>query len=140
MQVDVATARRFVLGCQGLWPSRRWRGKRGVREAVRQVGSVQVDPLDVVGHNQDLVLLSRVHEYRSRYLDQALYQERSLFEWGANLHIRPIEELPYLLPKIRTVDYQGRRARFERTHRALITRILEEVETRGPIPRSRRIT
>lgn len=133
MEVDASTARRFVLGHQGLWPARRWRGKAGLRKAVREIGSVQVDPLDVVGHNQDLVLLSRVEGYSARYLDQALYQERSLFEWGGNLQIRPIEELPYLLSKIRTVDYQGRRARFERTHRALIARILKEVEASGPI-------
>lgn len=131
--VDASAARRFVLGRQGLWPARRWRGRGGVREAVRQIGSVQVDPLDVVGRNQDLVLLSRVQGYRSEYLNQALYQDRTLFEWGANLHIRPIEELPYLLSKIRTADYQGRRARFEKAHRTLIGRILKEVEARGPI-------
>lgn len=116
MEVDASTARRFVIGRQGLWPARRWSGQAGVLEAVRQIGSVQVDPLDVVGRNQDLVLLSRVQGYRSRYVDQALYRERSLFEWGGNLHIRPIDELPYLLPKIRTTDYLGRRARFESTH------------------------
>lgn len=133
VKVDAATARRFVLGRQGLWPGRRWRGKAGVREAVRQIGSVQVDPLNVVGYNQDLVLLSRVAGYQSPYLDQALYEERSLFEWGGNLQIRPIEEFPYLLPQIRIADYLGRRARFERTHRALMARILKEVEQRGPL-------
>jgi hypothetical protein len=132
LQVDATTARRFVLGCQGLWPTRRWQGREGVLEAIRQIGSVQVDPLNVVGHNQDLVLLSRVLGYQSRDLDRALYQERSLFEWGANLQIRPIEELPYLLPKIRTADYQGRRAQFERTHRSLMAKILEQIEARGP--------
>ena len=50
VEVDASTARRFVLGHQGLWPARRWHGKAGVRTAVRQIGSVQVDPLDVVGH------------------------------------------------------------------------------------------
>jgi len=132
LKVDALTARRFVLGQQGLWPSRRWQGREGVAEAVRQIGSVQVDPLNVVGHNQDLVLLSRVHGYQSQYLDRALYKERSLFEWGANLHIRAIQELPYFLPKIRTADYQGRRAQFERTHRPLISKILKVIEARGP--------
>lgn len=133
IEIDATTARRFVLGSQGLWPARRWRGRRGVVEAVREIGSVQVDPLDVVGHNHDLELLSRVDRYDSRLLEVALYRDRSLFEWGGTLHIRPTEDLPYLLPKIRTVDYLGRRARFERSHRDLMRQVLREVETRGPI-------
>jgi uncharacterized protein len=133
LAVDASTARRFILGQQGLWPGRRWRGPEGLRLAVRQIGSVQVDPVSVVGHSQDLALLSRVHRYRPEHLERALYVERSLFEWGGNLQIRPIEELPYLLPKIRTTDYLGRRARFENTHRELVARVLREVEARGPI-------
>jgi uncharacterized protein len=133
IEVDASTARRFVLGQQGLWPGRRWQGEEGVLRAVRQIGSIQVDPLNVIGHNQDLVLLSRVHRYRPEHLEHALYEERSLFEWGGNLQIRPIEELPYLLSKIRTADYLGRRARFEKAHADLIARVLKEVETRGPL-------
>lgn len=133
LEVDAPTARRFLLGGQGLWPGRRWVGEQGIHDAIRQIGSIQVDPLNVVGHNQDLVLLSRVDGYRPDQLDRALYQKRSLFEWGGNLQIRPIEIFPYLLPKIRTADYLGRRALFERTHPGLIARVLKEVETRGPI-------
>lgn len=133
LEIDTPTARRFLLGTQGLWPGRRWEGERGVHDAACQIGSIQVDPLNVVGHNQDLVLLSRVAGYRPDQLVRALYRERSLFEWGGALNIRPIEALPYLLPKIRTADYLGRRALFERTHRDLIAGVLKTVETGGPI-------
>jgi uncharacterized protein YcaQ len=133
LKVDAQTARRFLLGAQGLWPGRRWAGERGVLDAVRQIGSIQVDPLNVVGHSQDLVLLSRVDGYRPEHLDRALYHQRTLFEWGGALNIRPIESLPYLLHKIRTADYLGRRALFERTHPDLVTKVLREVEARGPL-------
>jgi uncharacterized protein len=133
LTVDDSTARRFVLGGQGLWPGRRWKGREGLREALRHVGSIQVDPLNVVGHSQDLVALSRVDGYRPQHLERALYRDRSLFEWGGNLQIRPTEAFPYLLPKIRSADYLGRRAAFERTHATLVARILRAVETRGPI-------
>jgi uncharacterized protein len=133
VRVDIPTARRFVLGVQGLWPGRRWKGVEGLQAALEEIGSVQVDPLDVVGHSQDLVLSSRVIGYRPRQLERALYQTRTLFEWGGNLQIRPVDELPYLLPRIRVADYLGRRARWERSHRAVVRRVLREVEERGPL-------
>lgn len=133
LEVDVVTARRYILGLQGLWPGRRWNGIQGLHSAVQEIGSVQVDPLDVVGQSQDLALCARVETYRPSLLDHALYERRSLFEWGANLHIRPIEELPYMLSKMRKWDYQNRRASFERTHQALIAEVLRAVETRGPL-------
>ena len=40
-------ARRFVLGRQGLWPGRRWRGKQGTARALRACEAVQLDPLVV---------------------------------------------------------------------------------------------
>ena len=92
-----------------------------------------MDPLNVVGRSHDLALCSRVENYRPALLDDALYRKRTLFEWGGNLRIRPIEELPYLLPLMRVADYKGRRKHFFRTHAALVARVLKTVEAQGPI-------
>jgi uncharacterized protein len=131
--IDRTTARRFVLGLQGLWPGRRWHGRDGLVAAVDQSGSIQVDPLDVVGHSQDLALNARVDGYRPADLDRALYRDRTLFEWGGNLQIYPVTELPYLRAQMRVADYLGRRARFERSHGPLLETILAEIESRGPL-------
>ncbi len=56
-----------------------------------------------------------------------------LFEWGGNLRIRPIEELPFLLPLMQVADYKGQREHFFQTHAALVSRVLKAVETRGPL-------
>lgn len=88
-------ARRFLLGRQGLWPGRRWRGKAGTLTAVRQLGSVQMDPLTIVARSHDLVLWSRVADYRPEMLRHHLYTDRSLFDYGGVLRIQPIEELPH---------------------------------------------
>jgi hypothetical protein len=133
IEVDATTARRFVLGRQGLWPGRRWRGLEGVHAAIHEVGAIQIDPLDVVGRSHDLALASRVDGYRPALLARALYDQRLLFEWGGTLQVRPIEELPFMLRRMRAADYQGRRARFERSHRSLIQSLLKEVESRGPL-------
>jgi hypothetical protein len=58
--ISQATARRYVLGRQGLWPSRRWAGKDGTEEALRTIEAVQMDPLNVVARDHDIILWSRV--------------------------------------------------------------------------------
>ena len=70
--ISKQTARRFVLGKQGLWPGRRWKSKRGTFEVLRTCEAVQLDPLNVVGRSQDIVLHSRVLDYKPHYLQQAL--------------------------------------------------------------------
>lgn len=130
--IDVGTARRFILGRQGLWPGRRWKGKEGVAKAVRYTGGVQVDPLDVVGHNQDIVLLGRVEDYRQSMLDACLYKERSLFEWGGTVVIRPIEEFPHFR-RLMTLKVEEKRWKhFADDQRDVVTRVRQTVEREGP--------
>jgi uncharacterized protein len=131
--VSVETARRFVLGRQGLWPGRRWEGRTAVDRALRYIGSVQPDPLDVVGHSQDLALWGRIVGYRAADLQAALYRRRTLFEWGGNLQIRPVEELPYLRIVMQRKVLEERWRRFARAHASLLARVTREVEVRGPL-------
>ena len=49
--ISQQTARRFVLGKQGLWPGRRWKGKKGVAQAIRICEAVQLDPLNVIARS-----------------------------------------------------------------------------------------
>ena len=88
-------ARRFILGRQGLWPGRRWKGKRGVERAMRAMEYLQLDPLQVVARSQDLALHSRVIGYAPGMWEQPCYGERKFFDWGGWLAVRPMEELPY---------------------------------------------
>ena len=133
LEVQPRTARRFILGRQGLWPGRRWTAREGIERAVHEACAVQVDSLDVVGRSQDLALASRVEGYRPVDLQRGLYQQRSLFEWGGGLFIRPIEEFPYLIHRMREVGLDPSWESFGRTHRALISRVLRAVKERGPL-------
>ena len=72
-KVDITIARKVVLGSQGLWPGRRHTGATGISNAIREMQSVQVDPINIVGRNHDLALLARVENYKSADLDQLLY-------------------------------------------------------------------
>ena len=35
LTINIDIARRFILGKQGLWPGRRWRGIQGTEQAMR---------------------------------------------------------------------------------------------------------
>jgi len=55
-------------------------GKPGIKKLLRRIGSVQYDPLNVVGRNPDLVFQSRIKDYRMSLLEELLYRERSLID------------------------------------------------------------
>ena len=50
--ISQQTARRFVLGKQGLWPGRRWNGKKGTAQTIRACEAVQLDTLNIVAPSQ----------------------------------------------------------------------------------------
>src|SRR6185312_8242479 len=93
--ISQRTARRFVLGKQGLWPGRRWEGLAGTREAMRAAEYVQLDPLAILARSHDLVLHSRVSGYEPAFFNSLAYEQHEFFEWGGWLAMRPMEELPY---------------------------------------------
>lgn len=93
--IDQQTARRFILGKQGLWPGRRWAGRAGTRAAARAVEHLQLDPLVIVARSHDLMLHSRVADYRPELFDDLAYRRREFFDWGGWLAVRPMDELPY---------------------------------------------
>ena len=73
-------ARRFLLAHQSLWPPRKLKGKQAILEFVRSVGTIQFDPINVVGRNADLVLQSRINGYKPKMLHELLYEDRSLLD------------------------------------------------------------
>jgi uncharacterized protein len=80
--ISKSTERRFVLGKQGLYPGRRWRGKGGVAAALQAGAAVQVDPIHVVACSHDIALYGRVLDYEPVLLWTLLYQDRIAFEAG----------------------------------------------------------
>src|SRR5918996_6070767 len=89
------TAHRYVLGKQGLWPGRRWKGKKGTAQAIRVCEAVQLDPLNVIARSQDIVLHNRVLDYKPEYLYEVAYKDRQFFDYGGWLAMYPMSDLPY---------------------------------------------
>ena len=131
--VSKQTARRFVLGRQGLWPGRRWRGKKGMAQAIRACEALQLDPLNIVARSQDIALHSRVLDYKPEYLYEAAYQDREFFDYGGWLAIYPMSNLPYFR------FHMERRVRdeyvkyFVPEHREVLDFVRAELRRRGPL-------
>ncbi len=95
LTINTETARRFILGKQGLWPGRRWRGSEGAEQAMRAMEYLQLDPLQIIARSQDIQLHSRVLDYTPGLWEDLAYQQRKFFDWGGWLAVRPMDELPY---------------------------------------------
>ncbi len=95
LTIDSATARRFILGKQGLWPGRRRQGLDGTAQAMREMEYLQLDPLQIVARSQDIKLYGRVLDYTPGLWEQVTYDQRQFFDWGGWLAVRPMDELPH---------------------------------------------
>jgi hypothetical protein len=127
-------ARRFILGRQGLWPGRRWKGRRGVECAMRAMEYLQLDPLQVLARSQDLALLSRVIDYTPGLWEELCYKDRKFFDWGGWLAVRPMEELPYWRVVMgRERNNPHRRYGLGRSPGKIIEEMLAAVRARGTV-------
>jgi uncharacterized protein len=105
----------------------------GVLDAVRRLGSLQMDPIATVAPPQLLVLFNRLGTLDPTELDRLIWQERKLFEWNA--FIWPIEDLPLVRARMRrrratanawTREFLQANARFRRF-------LLRELDRNGPM-------
>src|SRR5512145_3161689 len=131
--ISQQTARRFVLGKQGLWPGRRWKGLKGTAKAIRTCEAVQLDPLNVIARSQDIVLHSRVLDYKPEYLYKVAYEDREAFDYGGWLAMYPMSDLPYFRVHMNGRSHDKRIEGFVLSHEELFERVRAELRTRGPL-------
>ena len=133
IHISQQTARRFVLGKQGLWPGRRWKGKHGTIVALNACEAVQLDPLNITARSQDLVLHSRVLDYKIDYLQQVLYKDRKFFDYGGWLAVYPMSELPYWRLHMERRSHAKRVEDFVFKHHEVFDFVRDELRKRGPL-------
>ena len=124
LEISAVTARRYVMGRQGLWPGRRWQGLDGAGAAMRAMEDLQLDPLVVVARAHDLMLHSRVVDYAIGDWATLTYERREFFEWGGWLAVRPMEELPYFRVVMRRERDHGHWREVQEEHAAAIQDVL----------------
>jgi uncharacterized protein YcaQ len=124
-------ARRLVLAHQGLWSPHELEGKTEIVSHIRRVGCIQFDPLDIVGHNPDLVLQGRVADFRPEMLQELLYQDRKLVDgWDKVMSIYCVEDWPYFQrqreAEQRSLDKRSQIA-------AILPKVRQVVKEHGPL-------
>ena len=137
LTITIETARRFILGKQGLWPGRRWRGIEGTEAAMRAMEYLQLDPLQILARSQDITLHSRVLDYTPGLWEELAYQQRKFFDWGGWLAVRPMDELPHwrvVMRRERDGDYgDSRIRRMAREHAEAIEEMRAILRERGTV-------
>jgi len=133
VKISRETARRFILGRQGLWPGRRWRGVQGTERAMRSMEHLQLDPLAIMARAQDLMLHSRVIDYQLDDWARLTYERRKFFDWGGWLAVRPMDELPYWRNLMRREREMGHWREVEHEHHETIVEMRRVLRERGTV-------
>src|SRR5512139_3374582 len=134
LTINLDTARRFILGKQGLWPGRRWRGITGTEQAMRAMEYLQLDPLQIIARSQDITLHSRVLDYTPGLWEDLTYRQRKFFDWGGWLAVRPMDELPHWRVVMRRERERNSRMRsIARDHADAIAEMRAILRERGTV-------
>jgi len=128
-------ARALLLAAQGLDARPRRRAtKADVLAAIRRMGVLQIDTIQVVARSPYLVLWSRLGDYEPRWLEELL-AEGALFEyWAHEACFLPVESYPLFRHRMMDAGSMGwkySRALMEK--RDEVERLLETIRERGPV-------
>ncbi len=127
-------ARRIALEAQGFAdPAPGGRvDVRHLRRALRRMGLLQIDSVNVVVRSHYMPLFSRLGPYPMDLIDDMAYGRRELFEyWGHEASFLPVERYPLFVWKMKAIK-PGRRVKAVfGNHPEYVDRVLEEVRRRG---------
>jgi uncharacterized protein len=138
--VPAATARRLLLGAQGLLDDPRRRATAdSLYEVIERIGFVQIDSINVVERAHHLTLASRFQSYKPALLDRLLERDRRLFEhWTHDAAAVPSIWYPYWHDRFeryrrRVLEHPWWRERVGKDPQAMIAHVLERLRAEGPL-------
>lgn len=100
---------------------------------MRAMEHLQLDPLGIMARAQDLMLHSRVIDYRPDDWARLTYEKRRFFDWGGWLAVRPMDELPYWRRLMRHERENGHWREVESEHHAAIVEMRATLRERGTL-------
>jgi uncharacterized protein YcaQ len=150
-EISNREARWLAIGAQGLGsprrsPAGRQPGPATLRRLLDQVGTIQLDAVNVLERTQYLVPFSRIGPYDPAALRGLTGPGGDWFEyWGHAASLLPIELYPLFRSRMESwrndqVDspvVQERRRQWRKTHAVYLARVLDEVAERGPLTASK---
>ena len=136
--IDRRSARRFLLAYQGLAGGSQIAAPpdsaAAVMDYLRHVGSIQFDPLNIVGRNPELVLQARVPGFTPEVLYSLLYHDRQLIDgWDKMMCIYPVEDWPRFRPLRQAALHKYRSSRRGQPALEAAHKVRTELKSRGPL-------
>ncbi len=133
LSISPITARRFIMGKQGLWPGRRYQGVDGTAAAIHEMEALQLDPLIVIARSQDIAMYGRVLDYRLEDIYTAAYERREFFDYGGTLFLYPMSEVPYWRLHMKRRAQQERWLQVYKDHPDTFKQVKDALRENGPM-------
>ncbi len=142
VSISAPEARRAALAAQGFADPRPAAEPGGwdLRRALKRVGLLQIDSVNVLERAHYLPAFSRLGPYRHELLDRLSQRApRRLFEyWGHEASLLPVELQPLLRWRMEAAGSEawGSMRRIQSERPDLVADVLEQVRAQGPIAAS----
>ncbi len=108
-----------------------------INDVFNRLKSIQYDPLNVVGTNPELVLQSRVHNFKTSILYDALYKQRYLIDaWDKQMCIYKTEDFQYFNPARKDraeAEMSSAKQHLNLEFAHIIDDVYQEIKENGPI-------
>ncbi|CAL9394426.1 hypothetical protein SUDANB121_01334 [Nocardiopsis dassonvillei] len=136
LDLDPTAVRRLAVRSQRLSGPRPAPGPEGLREVLRALRCLQIDPVGVVARSHLLVLWSRLGRFDPADLEALLWEERWLFEYWAHAASMVLtEDLPLHRRLMRRHPGEGSRlAVWAEANAELREYVLCRLADAGPLP------
>lgn len=138
--IPTATARRLLLGAQGLLDDPRRKATADVvYDLVERMGYVQIDSINIVERAHHLTLAARLQGYRPPMLGRLLERERRLFEhWTHDASAIPIRWYPHWKVRFeryrrKVLDHPWWLSRVGPEPQRVFDHVLDRVVREGPL-------
>ena len=127
-------ARRIWLRAQRLdAPAPFGDGPEATRAAVKHLGYLQIDTINVIERCHHHILWTRIPTYRREHLRQAQTVDKSVFEcWTHALSYAPTEDMPFFLPDMKR-HQRSPRSWFASVKKEDLRKVLSLIRRDGPI-------
>ena len=132
--LTIDTARLLLLSVQGMvTPPARPATKEDVLDAIRRMGALQIDTINVVARSPYLVLFSRIGDYNPAWLEELL-AEGKLFEyWSHAACFLPIEDYPLYVYRMAKDSQRYFPSDWAERHQDIITQIMRQIRENGAV-------
>jgi uncharacterized protein YcaQ len=136
LDISLRDTRRLALAAQGFGVKRPEgkKDRRHFRRVLDQLGTVQLDSVNVLTRSHELVFFARLGPYDRAALTRWLWSSREVFEyWGHEASLHPVERHPLFAWRMADGHkWNGVRATGDGLPK-LVADILQEVVDRGPL-------